>query len=334
MNRKTVLAAGFGTMMLILDSRCAADSARQALELCIKTVIPSLFPMFVLSGLLISGISVSSGRFLSLPECILGLPPGTGALFLLGIIGGFPVGAQCISQAVESNNLSRLDGERMLGFCNNCSPAFLFGIAGGLFSDLRIPALIFLIQLESAMLVARFTAFDAKACCTVKTRPCTLPDAVLRATKSMISVCAWVVLAGVVTGFLKRWVFPLLPMPAPQIVTGLLEVTGGVLALAEIPERSLRFLLSAVFVCFGGFSVWMQIQALAFPQGLATAVCFRQKTVQAILGGLLSLLILGIGPVVLLLPPVILMLRKKTLEKPIQPLYNGIRKGGFDHVVS
>ena len=36
---------------LILDSRCAADSAREAIELCMGTLIPLLLPLFVLSAM-------------------------------------------------------------------------------------------------------------------------------------------------------------------------------------------------------------------------------------------------------------------------------------------
>ena len=41
---------------LILDSRCAAGSVREAIELCIGTLIPVLFPLFVLSAMLVPAL--------------------------------------------------------------------------------------------------------------------------------------------------------------------------------------------------------------------------------------------------------------------------------------
>ena len=41
--------AGVGLLILILDSSLALEGARTGMDLCIRTVIPSLFPFFVLS---------------------------------------------------------------------------------------------------------------------------------------------------------------------------------------------------------------------------------------------------------------------------------------------
>ena len=41
--------AAIAMLILILDGRCALYSAAEGLELCIRTVIPSLFPFFNLS---------------------------------------------------------------------------------------------------------------------------------------------------------------------------------------------------------------------------------------------------------------------------------------------
>ena len=38
-----------GMLALILDGRTAIEGARQGIGLCLRTVIPSLFPFFVLS---------------------------------------------------------------------------------------------------------------------------------------------------------------------------------------------------------------------------------------------------------------------------------------------
>lgn len=333
MKRLCFFSAGAGMLFIILDSRCAVQSAAESLELCLKTVIPSLFPMFVLSGILVSGCRGASGRIMAPLETITGLPTGGGMLFLLGILGGFPVGAQSIAQAVENRILSKSQGERMLGFCNNCSPAFLFGIAGGIFSGRSTVLWIFLIQLESALLLASLTDFQSvpPSQSTVPSGPPT--DAVTRAVRSVTSVCAWVILAGVAVGFLRRWLYPLLPGMIPAIVTGLLEITGGVLGLTAIDKESVRFILCSGYVCFGGFCVWMQISALASAKSMSTAACFRQKTAQGVLGTLLAMGVQACGPVFLLIVPAILIIRKITLENPDHSVYNGSRKGGLHHVV-
>lgn len=322
-------ACGLGMVCLILDSRGASKWAFHAIDLCIKTVIPSLFPMFVLSALAVSTLSGCGNPLLSALEKTLALPQGGGSIFLLGALGGFPVGAQCIVQSVESGGLSRETGQRMLGFCNNCSPAFLFGILGSVFSDSAVPLQIFCIQLVAAMLTAMLWPCQGGTSSELRKNSISLPEAVSRAVRSMVSVCAWVILAGVVNGFLNRWFFPMLSPPVPELITGLLEVTGGVLGLRAVENVHVRFILCAIFICFGGISVLFQIQSIVSAQRMSMSVCIRQKFTQAILGGILAAGVSLWGSVILALSALILPMWKKAVEIPVHSLYNSFHKGGI-----
>ena len=44
----TGIAASMGMLVLILDGKTALEGARQGIELCLRTVVPSLFPFFLL----------------------------------------------------------------------------------------------------------------------------------------------------------------------------------------------------------------------------------------------------------------------------------------------
>ena len=125
---------------LLLLPEVSAQAARDAMLLCAQTLIPSLFPFFVLSSLLIAcGASELLSALLSpLMRPLFGLS-GTGAAALaLGLCGGYPVGARTAAELVENGVLSRDEGERLLAFCNNAGPGFLLGVCGaGLFSSSR-----------------------------------------------------------------------------------------------------------------------------------------------------------------------------------------------------
>lgn len=321
--KKRAAVAGLLAAMaaLILDSKCASRSALTALDLCLKTLISNLFPLFVLSSLLIPKLS---GLRLPFLAKLLGIPEGSEGIFLLGCAGGFPVGAACI---VQAKSLSRSDAERMLGICSFCGPSFLFGVIGAVLS-LPDALLIFAIQLETALLTAAYWPNRSSERCKPSTEQIDLPTAVRRSISSMATVCAWVILAGVAAGFLDRWLFPLLPDPLGVLATGLLELTNGIFSLNAIAEHDLRFLLSTVFVCFGGVSVLLQIAGLASPHGLSMKPCIFQKTTQSLLGGLLAYLCIRFGPAALLLPPAILF-AKIAVEIPGAMVYNSRRKEGI-----
>lgn len=308
---------------LILDSRCAVRSAGYTLTLCGQVLIPSLFPLLVVSGMLVPSLKGIRLPFLSR---LLGLPMGSEGFFLLGCAGGFPVGAAAISQAAGEGALTRRDAERMLGLCSFCGPAFLFGVLPRILT-MEETAVLLILQLETGLLLAAFWPGHCGGGIATSSGSISLPEAVRRGISSMLSVCAWVVLAGVAAGFLQRWLFPLLPGGLSLVLTGLLELTNGIFSLPT-DAPALTFLLSAVFVCFGGISVLLQIAGLAGSAGLKMGPCITQKALHGLLGAVAAAAYLQWGLVIFFLPPIILFL-KMTLEIPRRMVYNDPRKEGI-----
>lgn len=328
MRKRTAAGLLFAMLALILDSRCAADSAREAIELCLGTLIPVLFPLFVLSTMLVPALGALRMPLLSK---LLGFPEGGGGLFLIGCAGGFPVGAACVAQAAKESQLSREMAEELLGLCSFCGPSFLFGVIGNVLS-LQDAAVLFVIQLETALLLAVFRRHSAPGCFRSGTDTVSLPHAVRRAISSIATVCAWVVLAGVAAGFLRRWLFPLLPKALGIFLTGILELTNGVFALEGL-SPGLRLPFCAFFVTFGGISVLLQITAVAASAGLRMGKCIRQKTVQALLAAVIAILVQMIGPWAVALP-LLMLIPKIAVEISRGVCYDNGRKEGITHAVS
>lgn len=322
-NRLTVAALLCSTAALILDSRCAVASATDSLALCARVLIPSLFPLFVITGMLIPGLSGIRLPFLAR---LLGLPNGSEGLYLLGCCGGFPVGAAGIAQAAGTGALSRSDAERMLGLCSYCGPSFLFGVLPQ-FLPIRWVVALFFIQLETGILLACYWPNPSRSTFEPSRDSLSLTGSVHRAINSMLSVCAWVVLAGVGAGFLRRWLFPLLPDGASILMIGLLELSNGIFAVPTV-DPAHAFILYTVFICFGGISVLLQIGGLAAPVGLRMGPCICQKAVHGILGALAAAAYLHWGSHVLFVIPTSLF-AKFALEIPGQMVYNHRRKEGI-----
>ena len=323
MKKRSLIALLTIMVLVILDSRCAADSAREALSLCAKALIPALFPLFVLCGLLVPGLAG-----LKIPGLarLLGFPQRGEGFFLLGFAGGYPLGAACIAQAVERNGLDLRDSERMVGLCSLCGPGFLFGVVASLFS-LELAAALFLLQLEAALITAAVWPMPSSNQCSIISKPVSLPAAVNRAVSSMASVCAWVTLAAVAAGFLGRWIFPFLPEPLPVVLTGLMELTNGLFALQSI-DGELPFLLCSLFISFGGVSVHLQIAGQVMPVGIRMRQCILQKCVHAFLTTALTFCWLRLGGLAFWIIPAALI-AKIAVEIPGGMVYNDPRKEGI-----
>ena len=318
MKKRTTLLLLLSMIFLILDSRCAADSAREALILCGKTLIPSLFPLFVLGGMLVPALAQIRIPGLSR---ILGFPEG---YFLLGLLGGYPLGAACIARAVQRGELRSQDAERITGLCSLCGPGFLFGVVGTLLSP-GAAAVVFALQLEAALLTAALWPGAAGIQSPARTEAVSLSDALNKAVRSILTVCGWVTLAAVAAGFLRRWVFPFLPEGIAVVLTGLMELTNGILAAGNLGKDA-RFLLCALFASFGGISVLLQIRGVS--PGIRMGQCIAQKTAHAVITTALAFLYLRTGiPALFLIPA--LLFAKIAVEIPSGMMYNVRRKEGI-----
>lgn len=274
-------------LMLTLDAKTAVSGAKAGIELCLGTVIPSLLPFFVLSMLLTGALTGRPLPFLRPLGRLCGMPEGSESLLAVGLLGGYPVGAQNVTFSYQSGQVSKQDAEYLLGFCNNAGPAFLFGMVALKFEDLRLVWALWLIHIASAILSAMLLREKERtpAALTPGT-PLTLSQALEKALRVMAAVCGWVVLFRVVIAFLTRWFLWIFPSAIQVLISGLLELSNGCCMLGDVENTGLRFLLCCLFLSFGGVCVTMQ--TVSVTAGLRLGTYFRGKGYQILLSLLLG----------------------------------------------
>ena len=218
---RTGIFAGFGLLILILDSRTALAGGLAGVQICIMQVIPALLPFFVLSILISAAFTGADIPFLRPLGRLCRMPRGSESLLILGLLGGYPSGAQGVAQAYKTGQLSKTDAHRLLGFCSNAGPAFLFGIAAAVFPYTWLPWVLWIIHILSAILAGAFLPGGSKN--TVRlpaSQAVTLPQALERAISIMAKVCGWVILFRVLQSFLERWFLWMLPLPPRRCSPG------------------------------------------------------------------------------------------------------------------
>lgn len=132
-------------VLLVVFSRFNLEAAKSGLELWAFTVVPSLFPFFVITNLLSQTKVVSQiGRLLDkLMSPLFNVPGIGGFAFVMGLISGYPVGAKIVSDFREQKLVSKDEGERLLAFTNNSGPLFILSSVGiGMFGDTKTGILL------------------------------------------------------------------------------------------------------------------------------------------------------------------------------------------------
>ena len=277
-------------LALIFDSETAIHGAQDGIALCLQSVIPALFPFLILSNILCQNLMGTKSAILRPLGKLAGIPKGAESLMLLGFLGGYPVGAQNIHFAVKTGAIDEEAGGRMLGFCNNAGPAFIFGMASSLFSNPYVPWFLWLTHILSAILVAIVLPKQAETVCTItKTTRNSVLTIFQNCIRIMGNICGWVVVFKVIIAFCKRWFLWKFPIEMQVFVSGLLELTNGIFLLKNIPAEGLRFVLCATMLSLGGLCVAMQT---VFVTGsLGCGYYFPGKLLQGTLNFVLALLL-------------------------------------------
>lgn len=290
MNRRRLVRgflAAWAMLVIILDAKTAVVAAQEGIQLCIRTVIPSLFPFFVLSGIINACLFGQRISLLRPLGRLCRLPTGCESLFLLGFISGYPVGAQMVTQSWREGKLSLSTAKRMLGFCNNAGPAFVFGMLSPLFENSGTVWLLWGVHILSGLITGWvLPGNDPGSCEVAPGTPVTLMESMRNAIKAMVSVCGWVVAFHVILGFCNRWFFWLLPTHIQVLLSGVLELSNGCVLLQRLPQAGMRFIVAAVLLSFGGVCVGMQ--TLSVTEGLGSGWYFPGKVLQATLSLALS----------------------------------------------
>lgn len=259
--KKTLTLGSFaaaGMLMLILDSRTALQGAQEGIDLCLRAVIPSLFPFLVLGSMLATAAG-NGGRLLRPLGRLLSIPEGAEGIFLAGVLGGYPTGAQAAAQAFQNGQLPKEEANRMLAFCSNAGPAFLFGILGAKFANHAAVWLLWGIHILSAIAVAKLQPqTECKQRVVIENRAITLTQALKQAVSTMGCICGWVVLFRIFLNFCSRWILWAFPVPVQIAISGLVELTNGCCDLEAIFSDSARFVLCSALLAFGGVCVTMQ----------------------------------------------------------------------------
>ena len=318
------LALLCAVLSLMLWPQEAMEAAREGLQLCYNVIIPSLFPFFVLSALVVDlGLAGYVGRALEgLMRPLFHVPGACASAFVLGFVGGYPVGARTALSLYQKGMCTKTEAERLLSFCNNSGPAFILGVVGaGVFASSRVGVLLYLAHAAASVCVGLLFHFykggrrgkEARTVPRFQAERFTaaFTGAVKNSFLSVLNICAFVVfftvvirllfLSGLLPGLaalLGRLFAPLgfSPAWAERLLTGALELSSGVWSLSGGGATAGELSMAAFLLGWAGLSVHCQVLSFLGGSGLSVRPYLGGKLLHGGLAALLTALLVQVFP--------------------------------------
>ncbi len=290
-------------------SAAAVTGAGDGLALCANVIAPTLLPFFVLSNLLCAlGLPGYLGRWAEKPLRALFGAGGAGAsAFILGLTGGYPLGAAAVAQLSSSGAISKAEGQKLLLFCNNTGPAFIIGMAGiGVFHSSALGVLLYAVHILAAILTGAALCSGNKVSSPPDSAVCAvnfsaaMTDAMTRAVKSTAMISGFVIFFSMLAALMREsGLFTVLSGllyehtvlsigQSESLILGLLELGSGIASLRGMAATPENLALCAFILGWGGISVQFQTAAVTVSAGLRCAPAAFAKLLHGLLSASLA----------------------------------------------
>ena len=294
------------TISLLIFSNSNLSAVKSGLSLWANSVIPSLFPFFVATELLMhTDLVFQLGVILN--NCMKPLfnIRGEGAfVFIMGIISGYPMGAKLATNFRENNICSKEECERLLSFTNNSGPLFIIGTVGILmYGSTAIGVLLFITHILACITVGfifRFWKYNVSSISynshhiknskqttvTFSNLGSILSESITNSISTILLIGGFVVIFSSIISILKSSgllsVFSISISPilaffnidssfATPLISGFLEITNGINSISNISNKklSINLIFTAFLLGFGGISVLLQVFSITSKSDLS-----------------------------------------------------------------
>lgn len=264
---------------LLLHPNESMASAGDGLKLWLNVMIPTLLPFLILTGILLKTGNIT--KFLKplapLWRKLFGLSPAGTYVLILGLLCGYPMGAKLAHDLYINHQISKREGEYLLSFSCNASPAFIFSYLAKNILDGKINpgqiALILLLADLICMLIFRFLVYRGNTVNPVKPEArkketyqqdstgVILDVSIMNGFETITRLGGYILIFSLLfTSISYYWPFD---RQSEILFTSLIELTTGLHQIAQsaLPWK-IHYISSMVLTAFGGFCVMFQTKSV------------------------------------------------------------------------
>ena len=298
-NNLVVFLSLFSLVELIINKELVFSNISYSLKLWINSIIPSLFPFFVISDILINYniTSYIPRNIKNIFSYLFKTSDNVTSLFFLSMLSGFPSSGRNVRLMYDYKLISTDEANRFLMFSHFSNPLFILGtVAIFYLKDSKLGLVVLISHYIPNILIAFFTrncnynvgSYKCKDIPSInKSFPIIFSNAIKNAISSLLMILGTLSCFLVISSFVLNILT--IDSYSGAIVKGLLEITMGLNSLCLLKIDNLyKVVISSMFLSFGGFSIHMQILSFLADTDISYKPFFISRIYHSCLSGLIA----------------------------------------------
>lgn len=283
-----LLTCACGIFMIIFPKDVSVVT-KEAIVLWLNSIVPALFPFFIVSGIIRKSglLQVISYRILPV---------------IMGFFSGYPVGAQVAADYLKTGLINKDDFYHIVSYSMVTGPAFLIGSCGiGFFSSQRIGYYFAVSHYFAAFLIWAVYGRKTKVKITkqknllkVKAEKNILKSSLTASIDSIFMVLGYLIIFMMLLCMIRKTsVFEIINNEYfTALITGVMEMTIGAKEAAALENKLLAAAVTSFIISFGGLCVIGQTVTMLEGIDISIFKLIFFKILHGLISGFLCLLMM------------------------------------------
>lgn len=282
-------------IFIFKNNKEVANVIIEAVNLFLKKVFVSLFPMFILNDILIN-LNIPYYFYLLFNKLFLKVfkTSGLGAyVFIMSLISGTPSNAYILKELVELEKISLEEANHFLTFTYFSNPLFLSVMLSTIFNTrvvLKIILCHYIANIIIGILIRNKAPKIANNKNILKTNwKITLTKSINKSITTLLMILGtisfYMLLTFIITSLLPNNCL------IKTIISGFLEITNGLNTMASLNILSqIKEIIASAIISFGGLSIHTQIKAILEDTNMNYSYFLKGRIMQSIISVILIMI--------------------------------------------
>ena len=299
LNIIVIIITLFVLYQVIIEKTMVYSSINYALNIWVNNLIPTLFPFFIISDILINYnlILFIPKIFKKVCKKLFRITDNMITILILSIISGFPSNARNTRILYDKGLITLDEANHVLIFSHFSNPLFILTTVGVFFFGNKNVGIILLIShyLSNFLLGILFrnyfnhSDFIVSDKCNDSDLGTIFVGAIKKSIDTILLICGivtmFMLLSSIVVNTFNFNIYN------SMIVKGILEITIGLEALGKLGIHLIyKAVIASCFLSFGGLSVHMQVMSQITDTDIKYRYFFIGRIYQMILSGVITYL--------------------------------------------